>query len=78
MQQNQLDTFNAIAKGMPNVAVFDLTDEFLLNGRVTHLLPDGKLRYFDSHHMTISGSQSLAPRFLDFLRANRLDGSNSG
>ena len=78
MQQNQLDTFNAIAKGMPNVAVFDLTDEFLLNGRVTHLLPDGKLRYFDSHHVTISGSQALAPRFLEFLRANRLDGRNSG
>ena len=73
MQQNQLETFNAIAKDMPNVAVFDLTDEFLLNGRVTHLLPDGKLRYFDSHHMTISGSESLTPRFLEFLRARGLN-----
>ena len=78
MQQTQLDTFNAIAKGMPNVAVFDLTDDFLINGRVTHLLPDGKLRYFDSHHMTISGSESLAPRFLEFLKSKGLDGSNAG
>ncbi|MEK9631805.1 MAG: SGNH hydrolase domain-containing protein [Synechococcus sp.] len=78
MQQTQRDVFDAVAKGHPNVRVFDPTEEFLQNGRVTHLLPDGQLRYFDSNHMTISGSQSLAPRFLDFLRANGLDRSNAG
>ena len=76
MQQTQRDVF--VAEGHPNVRVFDPTEEFLQNGRVTHLLPDGQLRYFDSNHMTISGSQSLAPRFLDFLRANGLDRSNAG
>ena len=78
MQQTQRDVFAAVAQGHPNVRLFDPTEEFLQNGRVTHLLPDGQLRYFDSNHMTISGSQSLAPRFLDFLRANGLDRSNAG
>ena len=78
MQQTQRDVFAAVAEGHSNVRVFDPTEEFLQNGRVTHLLPDGQLRYFDSNHMTISGSQSLAPRFLDFLRANGLDRSNAG
>ena len=73
MQKDQLNTFNAIAQGLPNVFVFDTSDSYLENGRVKHLLPDGQLRYFDSHHITISGSRYLSPDFVQFLRANDLD-----
>ena len=62
-----------VAAGLPNVHVFDLTP-FLVDasGRVVYRRPDGTPLYADSHHLSVSGSRSLAVPFEQFLQQQGL------
>jgi hypothetical protein len=62
-----------VAAGLPNVHVFDPTP-FLVDGtgRVVYRRPDGTPLYADSHHLSVSGSRSLAGPFERFLRQQGL------
>jgi peptidoglycan/LPS O-acetylase OafA/YrhL len=61
-------TLEAVAAGLPNVHVFDPTPYLLApDGRVRYRNDLGKIIYSDSHHLSVSGSRSLAAPFKRFL-----------
>jgi hypothetical protein len=66
-----------VAKGLPNVHIFDPTDYLLSANRVQHRRLNGTLQYADSHHLSYSGSKGLADPFLRFLKAQGLSGGNT-
>jgi hypothetical protein len=68
MQRTVRDTMAAVAEGLPNVHVFDPTP-YLLDGdgRVLDRRPDGTPLFADNHHLSVSGSRSLAAPFERFL-----------
>lgn len=76
-QQLQRDALAAVAAGLSNVHVFDPTAALLKQGRVQHRLSDGRLRYFDTNHLTVSASRELVPQWLVFLERHGLDGGNA-
>jgi hypothetical protein len=62
-----------VAAGLPNVHVFDPTPYLLgPDGRVVYRRPDGTPLYADSHHLSVSGSRSLAGPFERFLQEQGL------
>jgi hypothetical protein len=68
MQRTVRDTLEAVAAGLPNVHVFDPTAHLLDgSGRVLYRRPDGTPLYADNHHLSVSGSRSLAGPFERFL-----------
>jgi len=68
MQAQVRDTMAAVAAGLPNVHVFDPTPYLLeADGRVRYRKPDGTPLYADNHHLSVSGSRSLAEPFRRFL-----------
>jgi hypothetical protein len=79
-QATMLRTLLRAADGLDNVHVFDPTP-WLLNpsgdGRVRYRLPDGRYLYWDSNHLTVSGSKLLAGPFHRFLIQQRLAPSGS-
>ena len=61
-------TLAAVAAGLPNVHVFDPTPYLLgPDGRVRYRNDQGNIIYSDSHHLSVSGSRSLAAPFERFL-----------
>ncbi len=72
---NMLRTLQLAAAGLDNVHVFDPTP-WLLNpsgdGRVRYRLPDGRYLYWDSNHLSVTGSSLLAEPFHRFLIQQRL------
>ena len=70
-QAQQRLVFQEIARGLDNVFIFDPSPYLLENGKVMHRSKGDVLRYFDSNHLTIAGSQEVAPLFLDFLDSNQ-------
>jgi hypothetical protein len=77
MQTTLRNTLAQVAKGLPNVHIFDPTDQLLFAGRVQHRRPDGTLQYADSHHLSYSGSKGLAEGFQRFLNNHGLTGGNT-
>ena len=77
MQTTLRNTLAQVAKGLPNVHIFDPTDQLLFAGRVQHRRPDGTLQYADSHHLSYSGSKGLAEGFQRFLNNQGLTGGNT-
>lgn len=77
MQTILRNTLAQVAKGLPNVHIFDPTDQLLFAGRVQHRRPDGTLQYADSHHLSYSGSKGLAEGFQRFLNNQGLTGGNT-
>ncbi|NBQ19669.1 MAG: acyltransferase, partial [Synechococcaceae bacterium WB5_2A_257] len=77
MQTTLRNTLAQVAKGLPNVHIFDPTDQLLFAGRVQHRRPDGTLQYVDSHHLSYSGSKGLAEEFERFLNNQGLAGGNT-
>ena len=75
-QQLQRNALDAVALGLRNVHVFDPTDSLLKQGRVQHRLSDGRLRYFDTNHLTVSASRGLVPQWIAFLELSGLAGGN--
>jgi hypothetical protein len=62
-----------VAAGLPNVHVFDPTPYLVgRDGRVVYRRPDGTPLYADSHHLSVSGSRSLAAPFERFLQQQGL------
>jgi hypothetical protein len=62
-----------VAAGLPNVHVFDPTPYLVgPDGRVVYRRPDGTPLYADSHHLSVSGSRSLAAPFERFLQQQGL------
>jgi peptidoglycan/LPS O-acetylase OafA/YrhL len=72
MQNSLRQTLAKAAAGLPNVHVFDPTDSLLVQRRVQHRRQDGTLLYADGHHLSMSGSRSLAEPFLRFLQGQGL------
>lgn len=69
------DVLAQSAAGLPNVHVFDPTPWLLdagKGGRVRHRAADGRFLYWDSNHLTASGSLALADPFRAFLVQQRL------
>uniref|UniRef100_UPI0025711026 SGNH hydrolase domain-containing protein n=1 Tax=Synechococcus sp. CCY 0621 TaxID=2815603 RepID=UPI0025711026 len=61
-------TLQAAAYGLPNVHVFDPTPHLLdVDGRVRYRNVLGHVLYPDSHHLSVTGSRSLAAPFERFL-----------
>ncbi|KAF0654533.1 acyltransferase [Cyanobium sp. Copco_Reservoir_LC18] len=61
-------TLEAAAAGLPNVHVFDPTPYLLApDGRVRYRNDQGRIIYSDSHHLSVTGSRSLAEPFERFL-----------
>jgi hypothetical protein len=77
MQTTLRSTLAEVAKGLPNVHIFDPTDYLLSANRVQHRRLNGTLQYADSHHLSYSGSKGLADPFLRFLKAQGLSGGNT-
>jgi hypothetical protein len=70
------DTLGAASSGLANVHVFDPSAHFLDEaGRVTAVKQDGTLLFSDDHHLSWSGSLSLADSFRSFLEQNGLSSS---
>ncbi|AFY29282.1 acyltransferase family protein [Cyanobium gracile] len=68
MQRTVRDTLEAAAAGLPNVHVFDPTPHLVgADGRVLDRRPDGTPLFADNHHLSVSGSRSLAEPFERFL-----------
>ena len=76
MQTTLRRSLAQVAKGLPNVHIFDPTDYLLFAGRVQHRRIDGTLQYADSHHLSYSGSKDLAAPFQRFLEAQGLVAAN--
>ena len=74
MQNTLRQTLAQVAAGLPNVHVFDPTGQLLHQGRVQHRRADGTLQFADAHHLSLSGSRSLAEPFYRFLKAHNLAG----
>ena len=73
MHAAMLGTLQLAAAGLPNVHVFDPTPWLLgSNGRVRYRLADGRFLYWDSNHLSVSGSKLLAEPFHRFLLQQRL------
>ncbi|MEA5411403.1 acyltransferase family protein, partial [Synechococcus sp. BA-120 BA3] len=73
MQQAVRETLGSAASGLANVHVFDPSAHFLDGvGRVTAIKPDGTLLFSDDHHLSVSGSLSLADSFRSFLEEKGL------
>ena len=77
---NMLRTLQLAAAGLDNVHVFDPTP-WLLNpsgdGRVRYRLANGRYLYWDSNHLSVSGSRLLAEPFHRFLIQQGLAPSGS-
>jgi hypothetical protein len=75
-----LRTLQLAAAGLDNVHVFDPTP-WLLNpsgdGRVHYRLANGRYLYWDSNHLSVSGSRLLAEPFHRFLIQQGLAPSGS-
>jgi hypothetical protein len=68
MQRTVRATLEAAAVGLPNVHVFDPTPYLVgADGRVLDRRPDGTPLFADNHHLSVSGSRSLAEPFERFL-----------
>jgi peptidoglycan/LPS O-acetylase OafA/YrhL len=68
MQAQVRNTLAAVAAGLPNVRIFDPTPYLVeTDGRVRYRKPDGTPLYADNHHLSVSGSRSLAEPFLRLL-----------
>ncbi|MEA5442062.1 acyltransferase family protein [Cyanobium gracile] len=73
MQQTIRETLTEAAAGLSNVHLFDPSPFFLdAEGRVTPMRPDGTLLFSDDHHLSVSGSRSLAGPFERFLQQQGL------
>lgn len=73
MHATMLRTLQLAAAGLPNVHVFDPTPWLLgRDGRVRYRLADGRYLYWDSNHLSVSGSKRLAEPFHRFLVQQRL------
>ncbi len=73
MHANMLRTLQLAAAGLPNVHVFDPTPWMLgSDGRVRYRLANGRYLYWDSNHLSVSGSKLLAEPFHRFLVQQRL------
>ncbi|MFN7900648.1 MAG: acyltransferase family protein [Synechococcaceae cyanobacterium] len=75
MHAIMLHTLQLAAAGLPNVFVFDPTP-WLLNssgdGRVRYRLQNGRFLYWDTNHLTVTGSTLLADPFHRFLLQKHL------
>jgi hypothetical protein len=68
MQRTMRATLEAAAAGLPNVHVFDTTPYLVgADGRVLDRQTDGTPLFADNHHLSVSGSRSLAGPFERFL-----------
>ncbi|MFM8276995.1 MAG: acyltransferase family protein [Cyanobium sp.] len=73
MQTTMLRTLKLAATGLPNVHVFDPTPWLLgRDGRVRYRLANGRYLYWDSNHLSVTGSKSLSEPFRRFLVQQRL------
>jgi hypothetical protein len=77
MQSTLTAMLGAVARGLPNVFVFDPTPYFLQEGKVRYRLDDGRFVFTDDHHLSISGSRLIAEPFYQFLVKNGLVGKPS-
>ncbi|MEA5413422.1 SGNH hydrolase domain-containing protein, partial [Synechococcus sp. BA-120 BA3] len=67
-QQVIRSVLDQAASGLANVHVFDPTQELLdANGKVRYRNDEGTILYSDSHHLSVTGSRSLAVPFERFL-----------
>jgi hypothetical protein len=59
---------NEVAVGLPNVHIFDPSQSLLdSSGRVRYRDAKGTIIYSDGHHLSVTGSRSLAKPFESFL-----------
>ncbi|MFN7900647.1 MAG: acyltransferase family protein [Synechococcaceae cyanobacterium] len=79
MQTTMMQTLERAAAGLPNVHVFDLTPWLLdpATGQVRYKFGPGRYAYWDSNHLTLNGSRSLAEPFRKFLRDQGLLPANT-
>ena len=74
MQTVVRQTLDAAAAGLENVHVFDPTPLLLdpQDGRVRYKSSNGNFLFWDSNHLSVSGSESLANSFHSFLLRQQL------
>ncbi len=70
MQRTMMQTLERAAAGLPNVHVFDPTPLLLdpATGKVAYKRGVGRYNYWDSSHLTATGSRGLSAPFLAFLK----------
>ncbi len=70
MQRTMMQSLERAAAGLPNVHVFDPTPLLLdpATGKVVYKRGPGRYNYWDSSHLSYSGSRALAEPFQAFLQ----------